>query len=161
MKILFDIIVSALVSFEFFVVCAATALAIWFPEVLNKAGAGLQSHKEAFQWLSIACVGVLMFALRWGHEILVPKNEHSGILADWTGFYMLKNRTLVGVCYVVAGACVAVAIWIFGADIHDTKTSAMYCAAVTIVMISSLSLWYATVQLGIHLRHVRNDKSRV
>ncbi len=83
MKILWDMVVSAVISLEFFAICAVTALTVWSPGLLSKAGAGLQSHKEAFQWLSIACVGVLIFALRWGHEILVPKHEHSGILAQW------------------------------------------------------------------------------
>jgi hypothetical protein len=157
MKVLCDIVVSTIVSFEFLVICIVTGLAALFPAMLSKAGTALQSHKDAFQWLSVGCVAVLMFALRLGHEVLVPKHEHSGILASWPGFYMLKNRTLVGVCYVVTGACVAVVTWIFGADISDTKISAVYCASVTIVLIATLSLWYATVQLGIRLRDVRHD----
>lgn len=157
MKVLWDIVVSAVISLEFLAVCAVTVLTFWFPELLSNAGAGVKSHKEAFQWLSIACVGALIFSLRCGHEILVPKHEHSGILADWPGFYMLKNRTLIAVCYVVAGTCVALALWTLGADLSDAKISAVYYAAVSVVMISALSLWYATVQLGIRLRRVQSQ----
>jgi hypothetical protein len=158
MKIMSDIILATIVSFEFLVVCVVAALIIWFPGSLTRVGSAFQSHKEAFQWLSIACGGVLVLALRWGHEILVPKHEHSAILATWPKFYMLKNRTLIGICYVVAGTCVAVTIWIFNADIRDPKISGAYCGAVTVVMISALSLWYATIQLGVRLQHLRHKQ---
>ena len=68
MKVAWDLVVGALISLEFFVVCVATALTVLFPATLSRAGAELQSHKEAFQWLSIACVGALIFALRWGQK---------------------------------------------------------------------------------------------
>lgn len=147
---------SAVVSLELLVICIAVALSIWAPGLLMRAGSSLKSNKEAFQWLSIACVGVLVLSLRWAHDILVPKHEQDAVLADWPGFYMLKNRTLVGVCYVIAGTCTAIAIWILGIDIRESKLSAIYYTAVCIVMISAFTLWYASIQLGIRLRHVRN-----
>src|SRR4029077_8212485 len=87
MKVAWDLVVGALGSLEFFVICVATAFTVLFPATLRRAGAELQSHKEAFQWLSIACVGALIFALRWGHEILVPKHEHARVLTNWPGFF--------------------------------------------------------------------------
>jgi lipid-A-disaccharide synthase-like uncharacterized protein len=158
-KVISDIVFSVAISIEFLVICVGSLLTVRFPDLLRTLGTGLDSHKEAFQWLSIGCAGVLLFGLRCAHEILVPKHPNSEVLANWTGFYMLKNRTLTGVFYVIAGACVAVTIWMFNADIRDPKTSAAYYASVAIVMISALNLWYANVQLGIRLRRVRNDKT--
>jgi hypothetical protein len=146
----------AVVSPEFLLICIAIALSMWTPGVLMKAGSTVGSNKEAFQWLSIASVGVLVFSLKWAHEILVPKHEHAAILADWPEFYMVKNRTLIGVCYVIAGTCVTMAIWIFRIDIGEARSSAIYCTAVCVVMTSALTLWYASIQLGIRLRHVRD-----
>ena len=156
MKSLRDLVFGAVVSLEFLLVCIAIALSTWSPGLLMQAGSSLKSNKEAFQWLSIACVGVLVFSLRWAHEILVPRHQQDAVLADWPGFYMVKNRTLVGVCYVTAGTCAAIAIWIFGIDIRESKLSAIYYTAVCIVMTSAFTLWYASIQLGIRLRHVRN-----
>jgi len=155
-KNLRDLVLGAVVSIEFLLICIGIGIITWAPGLLGQAGSSLKSNKEAFQWLSIACVGVLVFSLRWAHEILVPTHEQSAALADWPGFYMVKNRTLVGVCYVVAGTCAAIAIWIFGIDIRESKASAIYCTGVCIVMTSAFTLWYASIQLGIRLRHVRS-----
>jgi hypothetical protein len=146
----------ALISLEFLVICTALALNAWAPGLLIKVGSSLRSHKEAFQWVSIACVGVLVFSLRWAHEILIPKHEHAAVLADWPDFYMVKNRTLIAVCYVVAGTCAALTMWIFGIDIRESKLSAIYYTAVCIVMTSAFTLWYASIQLGIRLRRIRD-----
>ena len=158
MKHLRDLVFGAVVSPEFLLICIAIALSTWAPGFLMRAGSSLKSNKEAFQWLSIACVGVLVFSLRWTHEILVPKHEQDAVLADWPGFYIVKNRTLIGVCYVIAGTCVAIAIWIFGIDIRESKLSAIYYAAVCVVMTSAFTLWYASIQLGIRLRRVRKNQ---
>lgn len=141
MKILSDIILAALVSFEFLLICIAFGLSIWMPDVLAKAGSGLSLHKEAFQWLTLACVGVLGLSLKWTRDILAPKHEHANVLADWPDFYMLKNRAIIAVCYLLAGVCVALLIWIFGIDIREPKLSATYYAAVAVVMCSAFTLW--------------------
>lgn len=159
MKGLRDFVFGAVVSIEVLLICIGIGISTWAPDLLRHVGSSLKSNKEAFQWLSIACVGVLVFSLRWAHEILIPKHPQAAALADWSGFYMVKNRALVGVCYVIAGTCVAIVIWIFAIDIRESKASAIYCTAVCIVMTSAFTLWYASIQLGIRLRHVR-DKAK-
>ena len=147
---------ATIASVEFLLICIGVALTWWGSDVLIKAGTTLRSNKEAFQWLSLACVAALVFSLRWAHEILVPKHEQATLLEDWGGFYMLKNRTLVGICYVVAGTCAAITIWIFGIDIRQPRMSATYFTAVLVVMSSALTLWYASIQLAIRLRRSRH-----
>jgi hypothetical protein len=149
-----DIILAAIVSFEFLLVCIAFVLSALTPDLLAKAGSSLNAHKEAFQWLTLACVGALVLSLKWARDILLPKHEHAEVLADWPHFYMVKNRTLVGLCYLFAAACVELLIWIFGMDIREPSLSAMYYAAVAVVMCSAFTLWYASVQIGIHLRRL-------
>jgi hypothetical protein len=155
-----DLAISVIVSLEFLLICVAIVLTIFAPNLLTRVGSTLRANKEAFQWLSIACVGVLVFSLRWAREIMLPKDKQATILVEWPEFYIIKNRTLVGVCYIVMGTCIALATWILGLDIGASRVAAIYCGAVSIVMTSALTLWYASIQIGIRLRRVSSRRRR-
>lgn len=156
MKPFRDLVLSGIVSLEFLLICVATLLNVLTPDFLKIVGSTLKANKEGFQWLTLACVATLVLSLRWAHEILVPKHEHAAILAEWPEFYMIKNRTLVGVCYVIAGTCVALTMWILGIDLRVPRVAATYCASVAIVMTAALTLWYASIQLILRLRRIHD-----
>src|SRR5262249_47587614 len=146
------------VSPEFVVAMVCFALYEIAPSLLQSLGIHLSSRDEAFKWLSLAPAAVLVFTLKCAKDVLLPKAEGAEVLAGWPDFYMLKNRVVVGLLYVFGAVCVTVAIWASGADITRASLSAAYSAALGVSLTAAATVWYASVQVGICLRHARVDK---
>jgi hypothetical protein len=149
-----DLILALFVSPEFVIVAACFAWYEIAPGSFHVLGDSLSARDEAFKWLSLAPAAVLVFALKCAKDALLPKVEGAEALAGWPDFYVLKNRVLVGLFYVFAAVCTTVAIWASGGDISRASLSAVYAGALCVNLAAAATVWYASVQVGIHLRRV-------
>jgi hypothetical protein len=159
MKMLRDLVLAIFVSPEFLIAAAALVLYEVAPSVFRVLGDSLSSRNEAFKWVSLAPAAVLVFTLKCAKDALLPKDERAELLAAWPDFYILKNRVLVGLFYVFATVCATVGVWASGADIKRVSISGAYAAALAINLTAAATVWYASVQVGIHLRRANVRKT--
>ena len=110
---------------------------------------------EAYKWLSLAPVGMLVAGCKWASDVLLPNDTRSSILAEWEGFYMVRIRVMAGMLYLFVAAAVAVVTWLSGCDVSRADISAAYFAAIGVSVISAASLWNASIQIRIRLRRLR------
>ena len=158
MKVFRDLILAIFVSPEFLIIAACVALFQITPKLFFAVGTILAERDEALKWISLAPTAVLAVALKWAKDALLPKTHDAELLAGWSGFYILKNRVLAGVFYVFTAACVSVGVWASGADLKRPAIGAVYVASIGINVIAAATLWYASLQVGIHLRRTKNEQ---
>lgn len=149
-----DIARCIFISIEFLFIITMMFFFLRFPDALLTIDRTIQASSEAAKYLPGAVIGLMIFSVKTGNEILFPGNSKDKILVEWPMYARLKDRVYCGLMYCVLSAAGSIIYLTSPSFISRTTQIALFASAAVVSFLITAQFYLAKNTIKILLeRH--------
>ena len=141
------LILTLIISPECLVLLIGWGIWEYAREQLNSVAAALPSNGEMIRYLALLPVGLFVWLLKEGKDILFPgDSEENKRLVQWPDYWRLKLTFGVAVIYGFLFAVASVLVWVLGWKVNEARGFGLLTLSLVGALTVSGTVYFAKIK---------------